>query len=72
MLWEISVTVKHLINTASPALLNFKNRRRDSGSRAENVREFSLGVFIGLGYMTVSEMLETVHENDLFDVSRVF
>ena len=28
----------------------------------------------GLGYMTVSEMLETVHENDLFDmsISRVF
>ena len=22
----------------------------------------------GLGYMTVSEMLETVHENDLFDM----
>ena len=27
----------------------------------------------GLGYMTVSEMLETIHENDLFDmVFRVF
>ena len=22
----------------------------------------------GLGYMTVSEMLETMHENDLFDI----
>ena len=64
MLWEISVTVKHLIKKASPALLN---RRRDSGSRAENVREFSSGARIRLG-MTVSEMLETVHENDLFDM----
>ena len=26
----------------------------------------------GLGYMTVSEILETVYEDDLFDVSRVF
>ena len=24
----------------------------------------------GLGYMTVSEMLETMHENDLFDIFR--
>ena len=26
----------------------------------------------GLGYMTVSEVLETVHENDLFDMFREF
>ena len=26
----------------------------------------------GLGYMTVSEMLETVHENDLFDMFQSF
>ena len=26
----------------------------------------------GLGYMTVSEMLEAMHENDLFDTFRVF
>ena len=26
----------------------------------------------GLGYMTVPEMLETMHENDLFDMSPVF
>ena len=26
----------------------------------------------GLGYMTVPEMLETMHENDLFDMFRVF
>ena len=25
-----------------------------------------------LGYMTVPEMLETMHENDLFDMFRVF
>ena len=48
VLWEISVTVKHLIKTASPALLNLQNRRRDSGSRAENVREFSSGARIRL------------------------
>ena len=39
--WEISVTVKHLIKKASPALLNLQHRRQDSGRRAENVREFS-------------------------------
>ena len=48
MLWEISVIVEHLIKTASPELLNLQNRRRDSGSRAENVREFSLGARIRL------------------------
>ena len=26
----------------------------------------------GLGYMTVSEILETMHENNLFDMFRVF
>ena len=39
--WEIYVTVKHLTKKASPALLNLQHRRRDSGGRAENVREFS-------------------------------
>ena len=39
MLWETSVTVKHLIEKASPALLNFT---KSTGSRAENVRKFSL------------------------------
>ena len=41
MLWEISVTVKHLINKASPALLNFTKSRPNSVNRAENVRELS-------------------------------
>ena len=39
MLWETSVPVKHLIKKASPALLNFT---KSTGSRAENVRKFSL------------------------------
>ena len=49
VLLKISVTVKHLIKKASPALLNqLQNRRQDSGSRAENVREFSSGARIRL------------------------
>ena len=39
VLWETSVPVKHLIKKASPALLNFT---KSTGSRAENVRKFSL------------------------------
>ena len=49
-----------------------QNRRRDSRSRAENVREFSFRHMGGLGYMTVPEMLETMNENDLFDTFSVF
>ena len=41
VLWKISVTVKQLIKGASPAVLNFTILRRDSGSRVENVGEFS-------------------------------
>ena len=56
VLWETSITVKHLIKKASPALLNFTK----STAR------------LGLGYMTFPEMLETMHENDLFDMLPVF
>ena len=56
VLWETSITVKHLIKKASPALLNFTK----STAR------------LGLGYMTFPETLETMHENDLFDMLPVF
>ena len=49
-----------------------QNRRRDSRSRAENVRELLFRRVGGLGYMTVPEMLETMNENDLFDTFSVF
>ena len=65
VLWETSVTVIHLVKKASPALLNFtKSTARFSKSSFRRVR--------GLSYMTVPEMLETMHENDLFDMFPVF
>ena len=33
---------------------------------------YSLHCELGLGYMTVPEMLETMHKNDLFDMFLVF
>ena len=53
---KYSVGVRHLIKKASPALLNF----------TKSTARFWTRVFIG--YMIVSEMLETVRENDLFDM----
>ena len=65
VLWETSVTVIHLVKKASPALLNFtKSTARFSKSSFRRAR--------GLSYMTVPEMLETMHENDLFDMFPVF
>ena len=66
VLWEISVTVKHLINKASPALLNLQNR----GQILETEQKMyaSYRRVRGLGCMTVLEMLKTMHENDLFDM----
>ena len=48
MIWQISATMKHLIKKASPALLSLQHRRQDSGSRTENVREFSSSARIRL------------------------
>ena len=71
MLWETSVTLKHLIKKASPALLNFTKidgqileAEQKMYARFRRVR--------GLGCMTVPQMLETIHENDLFDMFPVF
>ena len=62
MLWETSVPVKHLIKKASPALLNFT---KSTGSRAENVRKFSLCARIRLhDYFRTAK---AIHEKILFD-----
>jgi len=62
VLWEISVTVKHLIKKASPALLSFTTLE------AEQKMHASFRCVRGLGYMAVSEMPVTMLENDLFDI----
>ena len=61
MLWELSVTVKHLIKKASPALLSFKILE------AEEKMYASFRRVRGLGHITVPEMLRVMHENYLFD-----
>ena len=65
VLWETSATVKHLIKKASPALLNFT---KSTGEilEAEQKMYARFRRVRGLGYMTVPEMLETMHENDQF------
>ena len=69
VLWKISVTVKPLIKGASPALLNFTNETLE----AEQKMYASFRLVRGLGYlMTVSEMLETMRKNDLFDMFSEF
>ena len=66
LLWEISVTVKHLIKKASRVAKFYKI----DGEILEADQKISASFrrVRGLGYMTVSEMLETMHENDLFDM----
>ena len=61
MLWELSVTVKHLIKKASPAFLSFKILE------AEEKMYASFRRVRGLGHITVPEMLRVMHENYLFD-----
>ena len=71
MLWKISVTVKHLIKKAFPAFTKFYKM---DGEILE-VEQKIYAIFRrerGLGYMTVQEILEPMHENDQFDVSSVF
>ena len=68
VLCEKSVQVKHLIKKVSLALLNFtKSTARISKPSRKCHRRVH-----GFGYMTVPEMLETMHENDLFDMFLVF
>ena len=65
MLWEISVMVKQLIKKVSPALLNFTKWM----ARFWKLSRRCMRVFVMcVDNMTVSEMLETMHENDLFDM----
>ena len=56
MIWEISVTVKHLIKKVSPALLSFTTSTARFW-KAELKLYASFRRVRGLGYMTVSEML---------------
>ena len=57
MLWELSITVKHLIKKASPALLSFKKIDGE-------ILEAEKKIYASL---TVPEMLRVMHENYLFD-----
>ena len=66
MLWELSVTAKHLIKKASSALLSFKKIDGEI-LEAEEKMYSSFRRVRGLGHITVSEMLSVMHENDLFD-----
>ena len=72
MLWETSVTVKHLIKKAS--LSGAAKFYKTDGKilEAEQKKYASFRRVHELSYMTVPEMLETVHENDLFDMFPVF
>ena len=60
LLWEISVTVEHLIKTASPELLNFTKSTARFSVEAEQKMYASFHRVRGLRYMTVSEILKTV------------
>ena len=67
MIWEISVTVKHLIKKASPALLSFTTSTARFW-KAEQKMYASFRSVRVLGYMTVSEMLGSNAGEDLFDI----
>ena len=65
VLWETSATVKHLIKESFSRVAKFYKidgeileAEQKMYARFRRVR--------GLGYMTVPEMLETMHENDQF------
>ena len=69
VLWEISavtVTVKHLIKRASPALLNFTKSTARFWKPSRKLREFSRCARIRL-HDCFRNQLETMHENDPFD-----
>ena len=71
MLWKISVKVEHLIKKASPAFTKFYKMDGEILEAEEKIYA-SFRRERGLGYMTVAEILETMHENDQFDMFRVF
>ena len=72
LLWESSVTVKHLIKSASPTLLNFTKSTAGYILEAEQKMFAIFRRVRGLDHITVAEMLDTMHENDLFDMFLVF
>ena len=64
--------MEHLIKKPSPALLNFTKIDGETLEAEQKMYE-SFGLVRGLGYlMTFSEMLETMHENNLFDMFSEF
>ena len=67
--WETPVTLKHKESFSRVA----KFYKIDGKIlEAEQKMYASFRRVRGLGYMTVPEMLETMHENDLFDIFPVF
>ena len=68
VVWEVSVTVKHLIKKASPAFSAKFYKIDGEILKAEQKMYASFHRVRGFGYMTVSEMLVRMHENDLFDM----
>ena len=57
--------VKHLIKKVSPALLNFT---KWTARFWKPSRKYTRIFVVCVDNMTVFEMLETMHENDLFDM----
>ena len=72
VLWETSVTVKHLIKKASLSGVAKFYKIDGKILEAEQKKYASFRRVHELSYMTVPEMLETMHENDLFDMFPVF
>ena len=68
VLWETSVTVKHLIKKASLSGVAKFYKIDGEILEAEQKKYASFRRVRELSYMTVPEMLETMHENDLFDM----
>ena len=68
MLWETSVTVKHLIKKSSLSGVAKFYKIDGETLEAEQKMYASFRRVRELSYMTVPEMLETMHENDLFDM----
>ena len=66
--WEISVTVKHLTKKASPALLSFTTSTAKILEAEQKMYASFRRMGVRVRYMTVSEMLAAMHENDLFDI----
>ena len=67
VIWEISVRVKHQIKKSFSRVAKFYKIDGEI-LEAEQIMYASFRRVRGLGYMTVSEMLQTMHENDLFDM----